>query len=133
MHSTPPGSGTVRSPKLRRTEFGAFRITLDNDHQRYSSFRHFNPMVHGPVRRAFVRDLGLTIRFAIPARNPYLRPMPRKPIELPPEVAPNFIGDMHAYFAAGHDTIKKNGIAAQQLMLCANIAGGETKSFGSPT
>jgi len=41
--------------------------------------------------------------------------MPRKPIELPPEVARNFVRDMMAYFAAGHDTIKKDAIAAQQL------------------
>jgi hypothetical protein len=41
---------------------------------------------------------------------------------------------MHAYFAAGHDTIKKDGIAAQQLhALFANISGRETKSCASPT
>lgn len=41
--------------------------------------------------------------------------MPRKPIELPPAVARNFLRDMRAFFAAGRDTIKADGIAAQQL------------------
>jgi hypothetical protein len=41
--------------------------------------------------------------------------MPRKSIELPPAVVRNFIRDMRAYFAAGYDTIKADGIAARQL------------------
>jgi len=32
--------------------------------------------------------------------------MPRKPLELPPEVARAFVRDMKAFFACGHDTIK---------------------------
>jgi hypothetical protein len=43
--------------------------------------------------------------------------MPRKPIELPPEVARAFVRDMRAFFAAGHDQIKKDEIAARQLWL----------------
>ena len=43
--------------------------------------------------------------------------MPRKPIELPPEVARAFLADMRAFFAAGHDQIKKDEIAARQLWL----------------
>ncbi len=38
--------------------------------------------------------------------------MPRKPLELPPEVARNFVRDLRAFFACGHDTIKADGIAA---------------------
>ena len=41
--------------------------------------------------------------------------MPRRPIELPREVAPAFVRDMRAFFACGHDTIKADGIAALQL------------------
>ena len=41
--------------------------------------------------------------------------MPRKPLELPPEVARNFVRDMRAFFACGHDTIKADGIAANTL------------------
>jgi hypothetical protein len=41
--------------------------------------------------------------------------MPHKPIELPPAVARDFIRDMRAFFAAGHNTIKADAIAAQQL------------------
>jgi len=36
--------------------------------------------------------------------------MPSKPIEIPPEIARAFVRDMHA-FAAGHNTIKADGIA----------------------
>jgi hypothetical protein len=38
-------------------------------------------------------------RLAIPAARAYLRPMPRKPIELPPEAARRLLEDMRAYFA----------------------------------
>jgi hypothetical protein len=41
--------------------------------------------------------------------------MPRKPIELPPDVARAFVRDMKAFFACGHDTVKADGIAAMQL------------------
>jgi hypothetical protein len=41
--------------------------------------------------------------------------MPSKPIELPPEVAKAFVRDMRAFFAARHNTIKADGIAANQL------------------
>jgi hypothetical protein len=39
--------------------------------------------------------------------------MPRKPIELPPEVARAFLADVRAFFAAGH----KDEIAARQLWI----------------
>jgi hypothetical protein len=41
--------------------------------------------------------------------------MPRKPIELPPEVAKAFVRDMRAFFHAGGTGVKADGIAAQQL------------------
>ena len=47
---------------------------------------------------------------------PILRPMPRKPIELPPEVARAFVRDMRAFHAA-KDSLKKDEIAAKQLWL----------------
>ena len=40
--------------------------------------------------------------------------MPRKPIDLPPAVARNFVRDMRAFFAE-KNTIKRDAIAAQQL------------------
>jgi len=54
--------------------------------------------------------------FAIARRNAYLRPISRKPIELPPEVARNFVGDVRAFHAA-KDSLKKDEIAAKQLWL----------------
>ena len=36
-------------------------------------------------------------------------------IDLPPDVPRAFVRDMHAFFACGHDTIKADAIAAQQL------------------
>jgi hypothetical protein len=46
--------------------------------------------------------------------------MPRRPIELPPEVTQNFVRGMHAFFAAGYNSIKADGIAAQQLRALPN-------------
>ena len=43
-----------------------------------------------------------------------IRPMPRSPIELPPEVARRFVRDMRAYFAAP-DSLKRDEIAARKL------------------
>jgi hypothetical protein len=51
-------------------------------------------------------------------------PTPRKPIELPPEVA---VADMRAYHAAGHDTIKKDEIAARQLWLLKQHWSGKLR------
>jgi len=55
--------------------------------------------------------------------------MPRKPIELPPEIARNFVRDMHAFFAAGHDSIKADGIAAQQLRALCEYLGPRDKQL----
>jgi hypothetical protein len=41
--------------------------------------------------------------------------MPAKPIELPPEVARDFVRDMHAFFKAGGTGVRADAIAAQQL------------------
>ena len=45
--------------------------------------------------------------------DPYIHPMPRKPIELPPEVARRFVEDMRA-FHAEKNQIKRDEIAARQ-------------------
>ena len=54
-------------------------------------------------------------RFAVPDPNVYIRRMPSKPIELPPEVAKAFVRDMKAFFAAGGTGPRADGIAAMQL------------------
>jgi hypothetical protein len=41
--------------------------------------------------------------------------MPRKPIELPPEVARDFVRDMHAFFAE-ESRLKRDEIAIRQLL-----------------
>ena len=45
--------------------------------------------------------------------DPYIHPMPRKPIELPPAVARRFVEDMRA-FHAEKNSIKRDEIAARQ-------------------
>ena len=66
--------------------------------------------------------------------------MPREPLERPPEVGRNFVRDMKAFFACGHDTIKADGIAANTLhslkqhyrasrscfMVCTSVLSDET-------
>jgi len=59
--------------------------------------------------------VGTILRFAIAGLKLYNRRMPRKPIELPPAVAREFVRDMKAFFACGHDTIKADGIAVGTL------------------
>ena len=46
--------------------------------------------------------------------DPYIHPIPRKPIELPPAVARRFVEDMRA-FHAETKLIKRDEIAARQL------------------
>jgi hypothetical protein len=43
------------------------------------------------------------------------------------EVAKAFVRDMRAFFAAGHNTIKADGIAAQQLYLLKQHYPGKLK------
>ncbi len=50
-----------------------------------------------------------------------------KPIDLPPAVAREFVRDMHAFFACSHNTIKADGIAAQQLHLLRQHYGGKLR------
>ena len=54
--------------------------------------------------------------------------MPRKPIELPPEVARSFIKDMRAYFAE-KDAIKRDEIAARQAWLLGQHLGRREKEL----
>jgi hypothetical protein len=53
-------------------------------------------------------------RFVNGGSGAYIWPMPRKPLELPPEVAEAFVADMRAFFAET-SSIKKDEIAARQL------------------
>jgi hypothetical protein len=53
--------------------------------------------------------------------------MPRKPIDLPPEVARAFVRDMLAFFAAGHHQIKADEIAARQLFALKQYYAGKLK------
>jgi hypothetical protein len=52
--------------------------------------------------------------------------MPRKPIELPPEVAKSFVADMRAFHAA-KDSLKKDEIAAKQLWLLKQHWNGKLR------
>jgi hypothetical protein len=52
--------------------------------------------------------------------------MPRKPLELPPAVARNFVRDMRAFFA-GKDGIKKDGIAAGTLHMLKHPYPGKLR------
>jgi hypothetical protein len=65
--------------------------------------------------------------FGIRPLGSYSRYMPRKPIELPPAGARAFVRDMCAFFAAGHDTIKDDGIAARQLFALKQHYAGKLK------
>ena len=53
--------------------------------------------------------------------------MPRKPIELPPEVARDFVRDMRAFFKAGGTGVKADAIAAQQLHALKEHYSGKLK------
>ena len=53
--------------------------------------------------------------------------MPRKPIELPPEIARAFVRDMHAFFAVGGTGIKADEIAIRQLVILNEYLGRREK------
>ena len=55
--------------------------------------------------------------------------MPRKPIELPPEVAKTFVRDMRAFHAA-KDSLKKHEIAARQLWRLKQHWNGKLRITG---
>jgi hypothetical protein len=61
--------------------------------------------------------------FAIRGLGLYLQFMPRKSIELSPEVADAFVRDMRAYFAAGDNSIKADEIAARQIHVLRSYQG----------
>jgi hypothetical protein len=52
--------------------------------------------------------------------------MPRKPLELPPEVARAFVRDMRAYFNA-NGGVEADGIAARQLHALKEHYSGKLK------
>jgi hypothetical protein len=53
--------------------------------------------------------------------------MPRKPIDLPPDVAHAFVRDMHAFFKAGGTGVRADGIAAQRLHALKQHYSGKLK------
>jgi hypothetical protein len=65
-----------------------------------------------PDRRHGLPLIGFAIRTLIA----YLQAMPRKPIELAPAVARNFLKDLRAFYAE-KNSIKKDEIAARQAWL----------------
>jgi hypothetical protein len=62
--------------------------------------------------------------FVIPASRGYIRAMPRKPLELPPEVADAFVADMRAFFAE-KNPIKRDEIAIRQMSVLRQQGPGE--------
>jgi hypothetical protein len=57
--------------------------------------------------------------------------MPRKPIELPPEVAEAFVADMRAFFAEANQ-IKRDEIAARQMSVLRQYQGPREKPVRIP-
>jgi hypothetical protein len=57
--------------------------------------------------------------------------MPRKPIELPPEVARRFLEDMRAYFAEPN-LVKRDEIAARQMHALREYQGPREKPVRIP-
>ncbi len=57
--------------------------------------------------------------------------MPRKPIELPPEVARKFLEDMRAYFAE-KNAIKRDEIAGRQMSVLREYQGPREKPVRIP-
>jgi hypothetical protein len=82
--------------------------------------------------RAYMGESGVLSarKFAIAGRIAYIWRMPRIPIELPPEVARAFLADMRAFFAAGHNQIKKDEIAARQLWILKQHWNGKLRITG---
>jgi hypothetical protein len=62
--------------------------------------------------------------------------MPRKPIELLPEVAKAFLDDMRAFFAAGHDTTKADDVRLSDIepvFTCRSVASAGPMSARTST
>ena len=57
--------------------------------------------------------------------------MPRKPIELPPEVAEAFVADIRAFFAEPK-LIKRDEIAARQMSVLRQYQGPQEKPVRIP-
>jgi len=59
--------------------------------------------------------------------------MPRKPIELPPEIARNFVRDMHAFLPLDTIRSRQMGSPRSGCVLFANTWDREINSCGSLT
>ena len=57
--------------------------------------------------------------------------MPRKPIEIPPEVVEAFVADMRAFFAEPN-LIKRDDIAARQMSVLRQYQGPREKPVRIP-
>ena len=57
--------------------------------------------------------------------------MPRKPIEMPPEVARRFVEDMRAYFAE-KNAVKRDEIAIRQLVALNEYLGRRERPLRIP-
>ena len=67
----------------------------------------------------------LLLEFRNEALISYIEAMPRKPIELPPAVARNFVRDMRAF--AENNTIKADAIAARQIHVLRQYQGSHER------
>jgi hypothetical protein len=62
----------------------------------------------------------------MPRRNVYLEAMPKKPLDLPMQVAKAFIKDMRRYFAEPN-AIKRDEIAGRQLHALRGLQPGKLR------
>jgi hypothetical protein len=87
---------------------------------RYCAWKNAVTRIEDPLA---ILGLGLkTDRCAIWGTDRYIRFMPSKPIELPPDVARRFFKDLRA-FLAEKNTIKADGIAVRQLQVMRRYQG----------
>jgi hypothetical protein len=72
--------------------------------------------------------LGLShiLGFVIPTSRGYIRAMPCKPLELPPDVADAFVAEMRAFFAEPNP-IKRDEIAIRQMSVLRQYQGPREK------
>jgi hypothetical protein len=74
--------------------------------------------LHKHIRRAEATDASTRLD----GSGAYIRPMPRKAIELPPAVARSFVKDMRLYHAT-NDSIKRDEIGGRQAWLLSEHLG----------
>jgi uncharacterized membrane protein len=88
-----------------------------------SLLAQFTPL---PRERAYWNIFGIKCGQLCSKRSigqPYIYPLPGKPIEPPPEVARAFVRDMHTFFAVGGTGVKADEIAIRQLVILNEYLG----------